>query len=122
MSTVRISGNGIKFLKALAKSKSIMVEDALNASGDFLLKEAQERAPVVTGAFKRSLVKSRTSKAFRGRKIVVGSLKIQPVVRYQTMVERRHKIFRTLQKTKRREVVKIFNENLSNFLRKFRAT
>ena len=110
---------GPNLVKLLKKVKSLdmdMTKSGLDKSAKFLKAEAEQLAPIKSGAFKNAIelvnkgqVKEGEAQAF------VGIALDSPAWKYAAKVERKHKIFRTLQQSKSAQVAKIFGININDF-------
>lgn len=112
-----IKGPSLKrVLKSIRKKDMQMVKAGLRDSSMLLKKDAQEMAPVVTGEFRKSIRRQVRGRVKTGlAQAQVGVILSSPAWRYAAKVEKKHKLFRILEKTKPRPVRTIFIRAMNDF-------
>ena len=120
---IKIKGPKLKsILKFIEKKDFAMVKSGLRESSIFLKKDAQEMAPVVTGAFRSSIRRQVRGRIKLGQATAtVGVALGTPAWKYAAKVEKKHKIFRILETTKPKPVRSIFVRAINEFWRKQRV-
>lgn len=115
--TLTIKGpNLVNVLKTVKSLDIDMTSSGLNKAGKLLKAEAQSLSPTKSGAFKQSIVLLNKGRIKAGQaQTLVGVDLNSKAWKYAAKVERKHKIFRTLEKSKAPQVVKILGNGVNDF-------